>query len=94
MTETPTPPRRRWYRFGLGEMLALVTLLAIVWWHAVTQSTTQSFNLGVGGEPFVFDGRPSGLVASIRGTVWSVGAIGVWIVAIAGWRRYSRRSPP
>src|SRR5579863_2209083 len=29
MAEIPTPPRRRWFQFGIGTMLLLVTVFAV-----------------------------------------------------------------
>ena len=87
-----TAPKRRWFQFGLREMLVLVGLLAVVSWQAVTMPTRQSIGFGA-GTAHEFDGPPSVLVVSLRIAVWGFVAIVVWGVAIVVWRWGNRGSP-
>ena len=98
-------PDRRWFQFSLGWFLALVTLLAIIWWQASSWPLTEELLIWgtISG-----DRRPGSLMyvtvfppssprsptiteAVIRGAEWPFATLAVWIIGGATIR-YTRRN--
>jgi len=104
----PTPIRRRWFQFSLGWLVALVTLLTIIWWQASTwavadeQLVLATFNgdrrpggfMNVNLSPPPSPRSPTTTEAFRRGTEWSLVTLVVCIVGDATIRYIGRYRNP
>jgi hypothetical protein len=91
-------PRRRWYQFGLGELLSLIANLAVVWWQASRWSVT-AYDKGVAETPFediMYTSlrSPSTLEVAERGLVGSTVVIALWFFGRGVRRRLRRKGAP
>ena len=83
----PTPPRRRWFQFAIGEFLILTAVLGVIWWQAARWPVMETFELA---------GRPPGRIGAAirapthrdiatRGLLASTIVIAAWMGARAAW---------
>jgi hypothetical protein len=101
----PTPPRRRWFQFGIAEMLALFALLAIVWWQSsvrpVKYIIPKGTAVGGPGDAFTFTTAedqhktraPGRTEIARRGVVVSVATVAAWLAGRLALRRIIRGKP-
>jgi hypothetical protein len=83
--------RRRWYRFGLGELALLAVLLIPVWWFAATRLISVQWIDSESDGQFVRQEwrNPRRLQIVDRGLKWSLILVASWFVLRARFKANS-----
>jgi hypothetical protein len=86
----PTPPRRRWFQFGLGELFILATITTIIWVLSARCWKLEWLN-GWEGQPAMLAwSEPDDFDVFRRGTIGSVTLVVIWFACRAMLRRWKQ----
>jgi hypothetical protein len=86
-------PKSRWFQFGLGEILLLISLMSAIWWQAAVRPIEMPVEeYGASGANFVVvpERPPRPIEIVRRGAIGSGTVLLLWMIGRETRRRFSR----